>query len=122
MEQFLLVLAVLPAPLTLALLLPPGWIQERRDRRLAALLLLLGALAVIAGSAVALWLLPGAIAEAACVVGSAFLMLLSLFSIMPVCPRSSGLETAMAVALSGVAMAVYGGTRLVVLASRRRRD
>lgn len=105
MEQFLLVLAVLPAPLTLALLLPPGWIQERRDRRL-----------------VALWLLPGAIAEAACVVGSAFLMLVSLFSIMPVCPRSTGLETAMAVVLSGVAMAVYGGTRLVVLASRRRRD
>jgi hypothetical protein len=121
MEQLFIALAVLLAPLTLAIALPLGRIPTRRDRRLAALLLLLGALALIGGSAVTLWQLPGALAAAACVVGSAFVMILSLFAIIPVCPRSTGIETATALVLSGVAIGVYGGTRLLVLARHRRR-
>lgn len=122
MEQLFIALVVLLAPLTLAIALPPARIPERRDRRLATLLLLLGVLAAIGGTAFALWLLPGALAAAACVVGSAFLMLFSLFSIVPACPRSSGIEIATAVALSGVAMVLYGGTRRLVLALHRRRS
>ena len=62
----------------------------------------------IGASAYALWLLPGAVATAACVVGSGFLMILSLFSIVLPCPRSAGLEAATILLRSGEAMAVYG--------------
>jgi hypothetical protein len=121
MDLLLLALGVFFLPGALAVALPSRWIPVRRDRRLAILLQLVGTLAVIGGSAYLLWLMPGAVATAACVVGSGFLMILSLFSIVLPCPRSAGLEVAMILMRSGVAMAVYGTGRRMVLAHHHRR-
>jgi len=106
-------------PVTLAVVLPGRWIPRRRDRRLAIVLQGLGAVALLAGGGWSLWLLPGSLAADACVVFSAGLWLVSLFTVHLPCPEAGAMATALTLLQSGIAMVLYGSGRRLVLARRR---